>query len=58
MAPADDPQFVVVVTYVRPDTMKTSAAAAPTFRTIMTQVLKTYRVPPSTQQATAYPLTW
>ena len=58
MAPADDPQFVVVVTYVRPDTMKTSAAAAPTFRTIMTQVRKTYWVPPSTQQATAYPLTW
>lgn len=58
IAPADDPQFVVVVTYVRPDTMKTSAAAAPTFRMIMTQVLKTFRVPPSTQRATAYPLTW
>jgi cell division protein FtsI (penicillin-binding protein 3) len=58
IAPADDPQFVVVVTYVRPDTMKTSAAAAPTFRMIMTQVLKSFRVPPSTQPATSYPLTW
>lgn len=58
MAPADDPQFVVVVTIARPDTMKTSAAAAPTFRSIMTQVLKTFRVPPSTQPAQSPPLTW
>lgn len=58
IAPADDPQFVVVVTIARPDTMKTSAAAAPTFRSIMTQVLKTFRVPPSTQPAPRVPLTW
>ncbi|MDO8338083.1 MAG: penicillin-binding protein 2 [Microcella sp.] len=58
MAPADDPQFVVVVTLARPDTMKTSAAAAPTFRSIMTQVLKSFRVPPSTQPAQSPPLTW
>lgn len=57
-APADDPQFVVVVTFARPDTMKTSAAAAPVFRSIMTQVLKTFRVPPSTQSAARLPLTW
>lgn len=58
MAPADDPQFVVVVTYGKPDTMKTSAAAAPTFRSIMTQVLKTFRVAPSTVSAPSIPLTW
>ncbi|MBX9719519.1 MAG: penicillin-binding protein 2, partial [Microbacteriaceae bacterium] len=57
-APADDPQFVVVVTYGKPDTMRVSAAAAPTFRSIMTQVLKTFRVPPSTAPAPSIPLTW
>ena len=58
VAPADDPQFVVVVTYGEPVTMKVSAAAAPTFRSIMTQVLKTFRVPPSTAPAPSIPLTW
>lgn len=58
IAPADDPQFVVVVTYGKPDTMKTSTTAAPTFRSIMTQVLKTFRVPPSTQPAPRLPITW
>lgn len=58
MAPANDPQFIVVVTYGKPDTMKTSAAAAPTFRSIMMQVLKTFRVPPSTQPAPRLPTTW
>lgn len=58
LAPADDPQFVVVVTYGRPDTMKTSATAAPTFRSIMTQVLKTFRVEPSMQPAPRLPITW
>ncbi|OYX58406.1 MAG: hypothetical protein B7Y93_01660 [Micrococcales bacterium 32-70-13] len=57
-APADNPQFVVVVTYGKPDTMRVSAAAAPTFRSIMTQVLKTFRVPPSTAPAPSIPLTW
>ena len=58
VAPADDPQYVVVVTYGRPDTMRTSATAAPTFRAIMTQVLKTFRVPPSSEPAPRLPLTW
>jgi cell division protein FtsI (penicillin-binding protein 3) len=58
IAPADNPQFVVVVTLARPDTIRTSAAAAPTFRSIMTQVLKTFRVPPSTQPGPSLPLTW
>ncbi len=58
IAPADDPQYVVIVTYVKPHIMKSSAAAAPTFRKIMTQVLKTYRVPPSTTPGPGYPTTW
>ena len=58
IAPADDPQYAVVVTIGKPDTMKTSAAAAPTFQEIMTQVLKKYRVVPSNEPAPSIPLTW
>lgn len=48
IAPADDPQYVVSVNIANPTTITTSAAAAPLFKTIMSQVLKTYRVKPST----------
>jgi cell division protein FtsI (penicillin-binding protein 3) len=58
IAPADNPQYVVIVTYVKPHIMKTSAAAAPTFNKIMKQVLKTYRVPPSKKSGPGYPTTW
>lgn len=58
IAPADHPEYVVIATFVKPSIMKTSAAAAPTFRKIMAQVLKTYRVPPSTEAAPGYPTTW
>ena len=58
IAPADNPEYVVLVSYVKPRIMKTSAAAAPTFRKIMTQVLKTHRVPPSTTPSTSPPATW
>lgn len=58
IAPADNPQYVVIVTYVKPHIMKSSAAAAPTFRKIMTQVLKVFRVPPSTKPGPGYPTTW
>ncbi len=56
VAPAENPQYVVVVTYTKPATMKSSAAAAPTFTKIMSQVLTKYRVPPSTTPST-YPAT-
>lgn len=46
-APADDPQYVVVVTLDEPTTVKSSSANAPAFREAMTQVLKTYRIMPS-----------
>jgi len=58
IAPADDPKYVVVVTFVKPTTVKTSWAAAPPFAKIMTQVLKHYRVPLSTTNAPRLPTTW
>lgn len=56
--PVDDPQFAVVVTFAKPVTMRTSAAAAPTFNAIVKQVIKTYRVTPSTVPAPKNPLYW
>lgn len=56
--PVDDPQYAVVVTFAKPVTMKTSAAAAPTFNAIVKQVIKTFRVTPSTVPAPANPLEW
>ena len=58
IAPAEDPQYVVVVTYTKPATIKSSAAAAPTFKKIMSQVLTRYRVPPSTTPSTYPATTW
>ncbi|WP_317451975.1 peptidoglycan D,D-transpeptidase FtsI family protein [Microbacterium sp. NIBRBAC000506063] len=46
-APADDPEYVVVVTLDEPRKVRSSAATAPAFQKAMTQVLKTYRVFPS-----------
>lgn len=54
----DDPQYAVVVTYGNPTTIKTSAAAAPTFKKIMTQIIKTFRVTPSTESVPVLPETW
>jgi cell division protein FtsI (penicillin-binding protein 3) len=47
-APADDPEYVVVVTLDEPQKVKSSSANATAFQKAMTQVLKTYRVMPST----------
>ncbi|MFZ4895299.1 peptidoglycan D,D-transpeptidase FtsI family protein [Plantibacter sp. Mn2098] len=47
-APADAPQYVVSVNLADPVKMNSSAAAAPLFRDVMTQVLKTRGVQPST----------
>lgn len=46
-APVDDPQYVVVVTLDEPTRVTSSAATAPAFRKAMTQVLKSFRVMPS-----------
>ncbi len=58
IAPADDPQYVVIATIGKPSSIRTSGAAAPTFQKIMTQVLKKYRVVPSGKEASPIPLTW
>ena len=58
LIPAEDPEYAVVVTMGKPDIMKTSAGAAPAFKKIMTQIIKTFRVTPSTQKAPEIPLTW
>jgi cell division protein FtsI (penicillin-binding protein 3) len=47
-APADDPEYIVVVTLDEPTNVTSSSANATTFQKAMTQVLKTYRVMPST----------
>jgi len=49
IAPIDDPQYVVEVTLDEPTKIRSSAANAVAFQQAMTQVLKTYRVAPSSQ---------
>jgi cell division protein FtsI (penicillin-binding protein 3) len=56
--PADDPQYAIDVTFAFPTTIKSSRAAAPTFNALAKQVIKTFRIPPSTQPAPSIPLTW
>jgi cell division protein FtsI (penicillin-binding protein 3) len=58
LAPAENPEYAVIVTFVKPDIMKTSYAAAAPFQKIMAQVLKTYRVEPSTTPAPQLQTTW
>ena len=49
IAPIEDPQFVVLVTLDEPTRIRNSGATAVAFQKAMTQVLKTYRVTPSSQ---------
>ncbi|AYF99210.1 peptidoglycan D,D-transpeptidase FtsI family protein [Protaetiibacter intestinalis] len=58
LLPADDPQYAIDVTFAFPTTIKSSRAAAPTFHALAEQVIKTFRVPPSTEPAPSIPLTW
>ncbi|WP_314648047.1 penicillin-binding protein 2 [uncultured Microbacterium sp.] len=46
-APVDDPKYVVMVTLDEPTKVVSSAATASAFQKAMTQVMKTYRVMPS-----------
>ncbi|MCU1528364.1 MAG: hypothetical protein JWP75_2127 [Frondihabitans sp.] len=57
IAPAANPQYVVLVTFNKPTTNKTSAGVGPAFRAIMTDVLQDYRVTPN-DQAANLPTTW
>jgi len=56
--PAEDPQYAIDVTFAFPVTIKSSRAAAPTFNALAKQVIKTFRIPPSTEPAPSIPLTW
>jgi len=58
LVPADDPEYVVVVTIAKPDSMRVSAAVAPAFEAIVEQVIKTFRIEPSAQNSPKVPLTW
>ena len=58
LIPAGDPQYAIVVTFAKPDTMRTSAAAAPAFNAIMKQVIKTFRITPNADGAPSLPTTW
>ena len=57
-APADDPQYVVSVSLADPVKLNSSAASAPIFQEVMSQVLKKYRAVPSGATAPALPGTW
>lgn len=54
-APADAPRFVVMVTLDEPTRIASSSANAPAMQKALTQVLKNYRVLPSTTQPTLLP---
>jgi cell division protein FtsI (penicillin-binding protein 3) len=57
-APADDPQYVVSVSLADPVNMNSSAASAPVFQEVMSQVLKKYRAVPSGAAAPDLSGTW
>jgi cell division protein FtsI (penicillin-binding protein 3) len=58
IAPIDDPQYVVAVTAFKSRTVGSSLGVAVPFKKIMQQVLRTYRVPPSTTKTSDLPLNW
>lgn len=58
MAPAENPQYVVVVTASIPSSMYNSTAIATTFHDVMAQTLTAFRVTPSTEPGPILPLTW
>jgi cell division protein FtsI (penicillin-binding protein 3) len=57
-APVENPQFVVAVTVYKPRTVSNSIGATPSFKRIMQQLLRTYRVPPSTTKSANIPTEW
>lgn len=58
MAPAENPEYVVLVSFYKPQTSRVSTAAAPAFHDLMSHVLKHYRVAPSSEPAVLPPVTW
>lgn len=58
MFPAANPQYVVFVTFTKPTVNKSSAAVAPAFRALTTDVIKKFEIPPATSTEPRYPATW
>jgi cell division protein FtsI (penicillin-binding protein 3) len=58
LAPAEDPKYVLAVTIYKPRTVSNSIGATPPFKAILEQVLRTYRVPPSTTKAPQIAAHW
>jgi len=57
LMPAEDPQYVVLVTLANPAANSTSAVA-PVIHDLMEQVIKQYRVEPSTSGSPYWPVTY
>jgi cell division protein FtsI (penicillin-binding protein 3) len=58
LVPADKPQYAVVFTLAKPQGITSSVAAAPGWKALMSQVIKSYRVPASTGAPSLPPVTW
>jgi len=58
MAPAENPEYVVAVTVYKPRTVSNSIGATPPFKRIFEQVLRMYRVPPSTTKSAKIATEW
>jgi cell division protein FtsI (penicillin-binding protein 3) len=58
MAPAEDPKYVVAVMLYKSRRTGSSIGATPVFKQIMQQVLRAYRVPPSTSKSKNIPTEW
>lgn len=55
VAPIEDPEFIVGISIYKPIGASNSAGTTAPFKAIMQQVLKTYRVPPSTTKSRNIP---
>ena len=55
VAPIEDPEFIVGISIYKPIGASNSAGTTAPFKAIMQQVLKTYRVPPSTTNSRNIP---
>jgi cell division protein FtsI (penicillin-binding protein 3) len=58
LAPAEDPKYVVAVMLYKSRRTGSSIGATPVFKQIMQQVLRAYRVPPSTTKSKNIPTEW
>jgi cell division protein FtsI (penicillin-binding protein 3) len=58
MVPADDPKYVLATTIYKPRTVDNSIGVTPPFKAIMEQIIRTYRVPPSTTKSAKISSEW